>query len=556
LRNVAAAVLAVPVLAVIYLPVLARRSIAVRIALVLGIGLIVALGALGLSRPAPIAATAPAAPITALADDAFRSIGAATDLKAPVRITFSQKMDPTSVAGTLVVSPATQVNLAWDATGTTLTISPRSHWQAATYHTISLDPGALGASGRPMSSSVRAAFVTRPATSGKIAASQVVGETAPLDASFRFTFDRPVETSSLTAALRIAPALDGKVEPVSTTGDTSASQATTFVFSPTAALAAGTTYKISTEGLVDADGATLASAPTLTISTIAAAHVVRFRPVDGSKDVDPRATLSVRFSTAMKHATTSAAVTVTANGKPVAGAVSFAEGNTVVVFKPKTPFLYNAKVVMRVAATATTTSGTALAAVAQTSFTAAARPGARAKPPAPAAKAPAPTPKPITTSGGGAVGGGSWGAVETYYLKLMNCTRTGGWVTSTGSCSSPGGRNVAALRLDSGISTKVSRPYAKKLAVNNLCTHFSGGNPGNRLSAAGYTSYIWAENLGCRSGNPYSAVLGSHLFFQSEKSYSGGHYVNMMNAKYDRVGIGVWVSGGRVRLVIDFYHPR
>jgi hypothetical protein len=29
-----------------------------------------------------------------------------------------------------------------------------------------------------------------------------------------------------------------------------------------------------------------------------------------------------------------------------------------------------------------------------------------------------------------------------------------------------------------------------------------------------------------------------------------------MNAKYDRVGLGVWVAGGRVRLVIDFYHPR
>ena len=52
-----------------------------------------------------------------------------------------------------------------------------------------------------------------------------------------------------------------------------------------------------------------------------------------------------------------------------------------------------------------------------------------------------------------------------------------------------------------------------------------------------------------------AAVLGSHLFFQSEKSYNGGHYVNLMNAKYDRVGIGVWVSGGRVRLVVDFYHP-
>ena len=137
----------------------------------------------------------------------------------------------------------------------------------------------------------------------------------------------------------------------------------------------------------------------------------------------------------------------------------------------------------------------------------------------------------------------------------MNCTRTGGWVTSTGACSSPGGRSVAPLRLSSGISTKVSRPYAKKLATSNQCTHFSGGNPGDRLRAAGYTSYRWAENLGCRSGGAKSAVLGSHLFFQSEKSYNGGHYVNMMNAAYDRVGIGVWVSGGRVRLVVDFYHP-
>jgi uncharacterized protein YkwD len=154
------------------------------------------------------------------------------------------------------------------------------------------------------------------------------------------------------------------------------------------------------------------------------------------------------------------------------------------------------------------------------------------------------------------VGGGSWGAVETYYLRLMNCTRTGGWVTSTGTCSSPGGRNVAPLRLDAGISSKVSRPYAKKLAVNGWCDHFVGGTPGDRLRAAGYTSYIWAENLGCRSGNPYSAVLGSHLYFQSEKPYNGGHYVNLMNSAYDRCGIGVWVSGGRVRLVIDFYHPR
>ena len=51
-----------------------------------------------------------------------------------------------------------------------------------------------------------------------------------------------------------------------------------------------------------------------------------------------------------------------------------------------------------------------------------------------------------------------------------------------------------------------------------MCSHFIGGNPGDRLRRAGYTSYRWAENIGCRSGNPYSAVLGVHLYFQSERS--------------------------------------
>ena len=137
----------------------------------------------------------------------------------------------------------------------------------------------------------------------------------------------------------------------------------------------------------------------------------------------------------------------------------------------------------------------------------------------------------------------------------MNCTRTGGWVTGSGNCNSPGGRNVDPLSLSEGISDNVSRPYARHLANNNQCDHFIGGSPGDRLRHAGYDSYRWAENLGCRSGNPFNAVLGSHLFFQSEKPYNGGHYRNLMNPDYDRCGIGVWVDNGRVRLVIDFYHP-
>ena len=118
------------------------------------------------------------------------------------------------------------------------------------------------------------------------------------------------------------------------------------------------------------------------------------------------------------------------------------------------------------------------------------------------------------------------------------------------------GNAMAAYAASAGITAKVSKPYAILLSSRNICSHFADGNPGNRLRRAGYTSYKWAENLGCRSlSNPYKAVLGSHLYFQSEKSYLGGHYVNLMNATYDRVGLAVVVTRGVLRLVVDFYHP-
>ena len=553
MRKVAAAALAVPVLAVIYLPVLARRPIAARLALLATVGTIVFVTAFGLARPLPAAANPPAPPISALTDDAFRSISTGTDLHAGVPIHFSEPMDAASVAAALTLEPPTAVELDWNADRTTLTVRPASHWSAGAYQVVTVEPGALAATGRPMAAVARAAFVTRPATTGRIQATTVKGDAASIATAFRLTFDRPVAASAVAAAVKLSPAAKGSVVTVAGRPDATLSTGTAFLFTPDTVLAPGTAYTVSVDGLVDLDGAPVLVDKTLKVTTTTAPSVVRFRPANGAKDVERSTSLSVRFTTAMRHISTRAALKVTVNGAPIAGTVTFAEGDTVLVFTPTNTLLAGATVAMSVAGTATSLHGVPLAAPLTATFHTV------------AAAKPATTPTTShTTSGsssssssaGKAVGGGSWGAVETYYLKLMNCTRTGGWVTSTGACSSPGGRNVAALRLDAGISTKVSRPYAKKLAVNNMCTHFSGGNPGNRLSAAGYTSYIWAENLGCRSGNPYTAVLGSHLYFQSERSYSGGHYVNLMNAAYDRVGIGVWVSGGRVRVVIDFYHPR
>ncbi len=128
-----------------------------------------------------------------------------------------------------------------------------------------------------------------------------------------------------------------------------------------------------------------------------------------------------------------------------------------------------------------------------------------------------------------------------------------------GSCSSPGGSGIPALAYHAGVSDKVARPYAKKLATNGVCSHFYGGtDPGDRLRAAGYTGYQWAENIGCRYFNdPRDAAVSLVRFFQSEKYWSpvGGHYVNMMSRKYTHAGIGLWVSGGNLNFVVNFYSP-
>jgi uncharacterized protein YkwD len=545
LRKFAAALLAVPVLAVIYVPVLLRRSIAARVGITIVVGALIGVGVLGLVTPARTVATAPRDPIVPLTNAAFgTAIETDAALNHPITIAFSAPMNATSVAGLVRVEPATDVVLTWDAAGSNLTVTPKAGWGPSTYHTVSVLPGALAQNGRPTSVPARVAFLTRAGTTGAIAATGLAGTVAAATTAIRLTFDHRVDLAAVQAGLHIEPALPGILASTDQSAGGSA-----FTFTPGAPLVAGTAYTISLVGVVDAEGGSIGALAPLTITTAAPPKIVRFRPADGAKGVDRAAILSVRFSEPMDRSTTKAALTVISAGKAVAGRISFAEKDTVLVFRPTAPLAFGALIEMRVGAGATSIHSVPLASAATVRMAVVAKPQ-------PAVARAAPRPKPPTGgSGGGAVGGGSWGAAETYYLGLMNCTRTGGWVTSSGACSSPGGRAVGPLRLDAGISTKVSRPYAKLLATRGICSHFIDGNPGNRLSRAGYRSYVWAENLACQSFGVMTVMRNAQIFFQNEKSTNGGHYVNMMNAKYDRCGIGVWVVSGRVRLVIDFYHP-
>jgi Bacterial Ig-like domain len=537
LRKYLVALLAVPVLASVYAAAALGRSRVVRAGAAISMGAIVAVGAISLARPA-VTTASPVRDIVPLTQAAFRTtVGTKVQLDAPAAITFSTPMERASVEAALTVEPRTDVTLRWSEGDTRLSIAPRAHWEAGTLYSITVGAGALATTGRPLTTPLRAAFLTRAPTTATLAATAQAGSRVSIESAFTVTFDGAIDPATIAPAIRLQPAVTGSLTGEVTSGGV------VYTFTPSSPLKPNTRYQLLVVGARDATGAEIA-ARSLSLRTTIAPAVVRFRPHAMTQDVPRNAAISVRFTRPMDHKTTRAAFRVTAAGKPVKGTLTFAENNTVVVFKPTSLLPWDTRIVASVKGTARSLDGSTLGATAQAAFRTVAQVKRIAR---------------VSSGGGGggSVGSGSWGAVERYYLRLMNCTRTGGWVTSGGDCSSPGGRNVAPLKLDAGISSKVSRPYAKKLAVNNMCTHFSGGNPGDRLRRAGYTSYRWAENLGCRSGNPYSAVLGSHLYFQSEKAWSpdGGHYVNLMNSAYDRAGIGVWVSSGRVRLVVDFYHP-
>lgn len=542
MRKLLVAILAVPVLLGVYAAALLGRSRYVRGGVAIGLGAVVALGAMSFARPS-LTTASPVNDIVPLTQAAFRTaVSTNIDLIAPATIVFSTPMQRESVEAAVSVQPSLGVSLQWNDDATSVSIIPDQHWAPSTYYTVSVGAGALATTGRPMTQPVRAAFLTRDPTSAALAATSTVEKRVAIDSAFTIAFDQAVELWSVAPSIRLDPPAAGAL-----TRTLDAAGLPTYTFTPAAPLLPDTRYRLIVDGARDAAGAAVAPT-TIAVRTVKAPAVVRFRPRTTTTDVVRDAAISVRFTQKMDRVSTKKAFRVSAAGKAVAGTVSFAENDTVLVFDPSSNLPFGARVTATVAATAKSADGVALGAAAKGTFRVVDKPSA---------------PRRITSggggggTGGGSVGGGSWAAVERYYLNLMNCTRTGGLVTSGGDCSSPGGRNVAPLRLDAGISSKVARPYAKKLAVNNMCTHFSGGNPGDRLRRAGYTSYRWAENLGCRSGNPYSAVLGSHRYFQSERSWSpqGGHYVNLMNSAYDRVGIGVWVSGGRVRLVVDFYHP-
>ena len=538
MRKLATATLALPVLGFVYLTALVHRSTLTK---VFALGLATALVAAGLLVGLPSKGVSANAAPTYGPKPATAQANIVSDLGlgSPFSIEFSKPMDQASVAASLAVAPEEAYHISWDATGQTLSLSPDSHWTPDMYYTVHVAATALDRDGMKLGDATDASFLTASPTSGKITASTVIGDSIAPSSTFVLTFSGPVKLAMVETAFNITPLVSGKI----TGDDPTDANSQVFTFTPDAPLALGTSYVVSFSAatLMDAAGAPLAWIAPLSAPTQAVPSVVRFRPVDGTSGVDPGQAISVRFTTKMDEASTAAAFSVTANGKPVTGKTYWAEDDTVLVLTPSAELPAGAKVIATVSAAATSSGGLSLSAAATATST---------------------VDKPSSikiaySTGGLGVGNSQWQAAEHYYLQLMNCTRTGGWVVAGGSCRSSGPHTLPAARalaLDNGISTNVARPFAKFMADRGILNHYANGSPGQRLARVGYTSGEWGENIGSPS-SVMAGMVAVEIFYQNEAPCRCEHYKNLMNPAFDRAGVGVWVSSGRVRVVIDFYHP-
>ena len=475
-----------------------------------------------------------------------RATDSAIPLDVPFQVQFTKPMNENTVQSALTISPAIAVNFKWDATGQVLSLAPSPYWQPSTEYTVNISGNATDHEGLGLTSPIEATFSSGTLTSGEITATKTVAGLAAPTTAFQVTFSRPVKLATVLLRLSIAPAVDATIAGDDPTDQTSR----VFTLTPKKPLATNTAYRVSLiDGGVDAAGATLQSVASLDITTLQEPSVVTVTPQNGTYVYDTNQPISIQFSAPMDEKSGAAALSITVGGRPVHGSTAWTQNDTVLIFTPRYSFYIGAKVSIHIAYTARSTGGLTMKTSASSSFTVSTPRSHRL-----VAGKPIKTTK-IDWSGGLGSTSSPWHSAEVYYMSLMNCTRTGSWVTTTGLCSSQTHHTLPAqkaLSLSSGISNSVARPFAAILATRGILVHNLGGTtPRSRMAAAGYSG-CGGENISSPGNARSGGMIAAELFFQSEYWNRGGHYRNIMNPAYHTAGVGVWVASGRTRVVIDF----
>jgi len=200
--------------------------------------------------------TTEGSPVVVAADPAPDTTAVPVD--ASIKITFDRLMDTQKVIAGVTLKPDITYQASWN--GPVLILVPTRPMIYGTTYTVTIGDPAVDKDGTKL-----AAYTTSFRTVGiglrvtsSVPAPNVDG--VSVHSQIAVTFDRPIEPSSITGAIKLSPSVSGSINAVSLSDDSPSSSAAAtpapgsgpqvLVFTPDAALAPDTTYTVTLEATV------------------------------------------------------------------------------------------------------------------------------------------------------------------------------------------------------------------------------------------------------------------------------------------------------------------
>ncbi|MBA3739669.1 MAG: Ig-like domain-containing protein [Chloroflexi bacterium] len=497
-----------------------------------------------------------------------QNVGIAVATDDTVTLAFDAAMDPVSVESALQVLPEQKVELSWNEDHTALTVAPERLWRADERYLVVVADSSATAAGDVLRSARRFSFTTEtapavtdfrvrlasadlpasadiPANADLLATDVVVSDSPSvrsLDAgtqpaedaaslpptrtidevsatsSISISFTDEMDTADVEAHFAISPEVAGDL--TWTGGD--------LVFTPTERLEPAVRYTISLVGSHDGAGNALGGKGNFSFIVQRGAQLITTAPKLGASDVEP-ATVEMWFSSPMDVDATNEAFSLTdsSSGALVGGRLNWNEERTQLIFSPDQAFAGGRAFDVVLAAGARDADGNPV----ETSWTFTSKAslggGARSTTStrtAPMLGAPAPS-----------------DSLVGYALNQINAARAA--------------YGFAPLWLDAGM-TAAATAHAWDQVSYGYYSHTSrnGASLYGRLAAAGVAFSMASENQCHYYGMSVTDTLNwCHGAFMSEP-YPGlwNHIANVLNPRWNRVGVGIGDNGSHVVITWDF----
>ncbi|HEX5578527.1 MAG TPA: Ig-like domain-containing protein [Candidatus Limnocylindria bacterium] len=485
------------------------------------------------------------------------NIGVGVATTDAVVVTFTEPMDPASVEASLALKPAAEMRTSWSTDRRTLTLRPGARWQTDRRYLVTIDASARLAKGGTLGEDKALSFTTQTAPSVSefevrlvsdrsrpqvtirqpggaiafdIADGAVLGDTPLIDSpvdtlddassqtGIRIAFTAPMNEAEVESRFSITPTVRGDFS----------WRDNQVTFTPRDRLKPDTRYAISLVGAHDAVGNRLGGDVSFSFTTRAEAELVRVTPKRHATNVRAKQVV-LRFSEPMNLTATANAIKVRnlTTGRRVGGRVDWRDGGTELRYVFKSALPRGSVIEVNLGKASKDKDGNAVS----VSWTFRTRP-------APAGATQQVTQTRIAPARPGPAAPAD---MQEFALWQINQARAD--------------YGFAPLRLDGAVSA-VASAHAWDMLNNGYFSHTGrdGSTIAGRLRAGG-VNFSWSgENICYYNGLGLRGTLEwCHATFMSEP-YPGvaNHIGNILSPHYNRLGVGIATSGGKVIVVWDF----